>query len=215
MPFISATNRITLWPQESGGRTRLLGRRRPASALKAAGPIRSKCDNHRTWRGASSGILCLSINMTFGPAHKPESERSAPCGRRPHLEVPGIRSSAPSLWSAAPDEILGAKGYTLIFTSVLIERNLSPPKFRRPNPTSRPLKTGRGRDLGHVFHHFYLVFHESQRCYLEGIWRSLEWSNSAARAVRGPRINKMRLRNHKQPCHQIEPVDSHRALSSN
>ena len=35
------------------------------------------------------------------------------------------------------------------------------PKFRRPNPTSRPLKTGRGRDLGHVFHHFYLVFHES------------------------------------------------------
>ena len=76
MPFISATNRITLWPQEFGGRTRLLGRRRPASALKAAGPIRSKCDNHRTWRGASSGILCISINMKFGPAHKPESERA-------------------------------------------------------------------------------------------------------------------------------------------
>ena len=76
MPFISATNRITLWPQEFGGRTPLLGRRRPASALKAAGPIRSKCDNHRTWRGASSGMLCLSINMKFGPAHKPESERA-------------------------------------------------------------------------------------------------------------------------------------------
>ena len=45
-------------------------------SLKAAGPIRSKCDNHRTWRGASSGMLCLSINMKFGPAHKPESERA-------------------------------------------------------------------------------------------------------------------------------------------
>ena len=129
--------------------------------------------------------------------------------------MPGIRSSAPSLWSAGTLTVLGARVSSLIFTSYRTEPKPSLPKFRRPNPTSRPLKTGRGRDLGHVFHHFYLVFHESQRCYLEGIWRSLEWSNSAARAVRGPRINKMRLRNHKQPCHQIEPVDSHRSLSSN
>ena len=47
-----------------------------SSEGRGTGSSRSKCDNHRTWRGASSGILCLSINMKFGPAHKPESERA-------------------------------------------------------------------------------------------------------------------------------------------
>ena len=126
--------------------------------------------------------------------------------------MPEIRSSAPSLWSAGTLTVSGVRTNGLSIACGRINRSSSHPKSLGACSTSRPLKTGRGRDLGHVFHHFYLVFHGSQKCYLEEIWRSLEWSNSAARAVRGPRINKMRLRNHKQPCHQIEPVDSHRAL---
>ena len=73
MPFISTMNRITLWPSRLEAEPDFVAAEDRPQPLQAAG---AECDNHRTWRRASKGLLCPLIGKKTVAARKPESERA-------------------------------------------------------------------------------------------------------------------------------------------